>query len=57
MTILQQHIDFPKATWLILLLQNMMFRMEMKMKMKMVNDSIGAWDQCLKYVFVVLGIT
>lgn len=23
---------------------------EMEMKMKIVNDNVGAWDQCLKFV-------
>lgn len=30
--------------------------LSMEMKMKMVNDNAGAWGQCLKHVFIVLGV-
>ena len=51
MTIPPKHIDFAKDNLACnILLQKMMLRVEVKLKMMMVNDHIGAWGQCLKYV-------
>lgn len=56
MTIPKNHLDFAKDNLARTLLQKMMPRMEMKLKMKMRDDNVG-WGWCLKHAFNISRVT